>query len=63
MDAYLLAKAAEIEAIRAEIIGMVADNERRVMVGEYMSYTVDDFFCKAQDLKQISNDLIHYKTP
>lgn len=57
-EVWLLAMAAQIEALHAEIAGMQAENQRRISEGAAISYGAEAFNKKAQELRSISDDLM-----
>lgn len=57
MDAWVVAKFAQIEAIKAEIEGMKIANLIRERNGEAPAYGEDAFIGMAKDLQSIANSL------
>ena len=54
MDDQLIAKLVEVEAIKAEIEGMKAENQYRASRGETIAYTGDAFMDHASHLHNIA---------
>jgi len=54
MEAWLLAQQAEMEAIKAEIQGMIALNQYRISRGETIAFNDDAFQGKADILRSIA---------
>lgn len=59
---WLLAQEAEINAIKAEIIGMSLDNILKITntAGEPVRFTYANFEEKAALLRAIANNIIHH---
>lgn len=55
MELWLLAQKASITAIEAEIQGMVAANQERLIRGESLAYSGEAFEYLAIQLRDISN--------
>ena len=60
MDSYLIAKEAEILALRAELEGMLAENKQREVLGHSMAYTEEDFAYLSACLRDIYTDCLNY---
>jgi len=58
MEAWLLAQQAEIEAVKAEIQGMIALNQYRFHRSESIAYVDNDFQKKADELRGIATCII-----
>ena len=58
MEAWLLAQKAQIDAVNAEIQGMIAENQRRVSQDEAQAYPEAAFQEKAQEFYGIYNDIM-----
>lgn len=58
MDAWLLAQYANIEAIKTEVLGMVALNQYRTHRGEVIAYDEAAFKEKAETLHNISSQIM-----
>ena len=54
MESWLLAQYSEIEAIKAEIQGMIALNQYRISRDETIAYDGDAFQEKADILREVS---------
>lgn len=55
MEHYDVRRMALVLAVQAEIEGMKSDNMQREAVGSSMAYTEEDFFAKADDLRNLAN--------
>ena len=58
-NASLLAKQAEIEAIKTEVQGMIALNQHRLSQGESIAYVDDAFQEKADELRGVATWIMH----
>ena len=54
MEAWLLAQQAEMEAIKVEVQGMIAENQQRINRGESIAYNDDAFQEKAEQLRGVA---------
>ena len=48
---------AEAQAISCEIQGMKYENEQRIILGQSMAYQEDMFIIKAEELREIAQNL------
>jgi len=60
MGSWLLAQQAEIEAIKAEIQGMIALNQYRIDRQETIAYDEDAFQEKADALRSVAAYIMQY---
>ena len=63
MEAWLLAQQAEMEAIKAEIIGMAALNQYRISREETIAYNDESFQKKATEFRSIATSIIRNSGP
>ena len=61
MESWLLAQYSEIEAIKAEIQGMIAENQYRVDRKETVTFVEEHFIEKASDLRSIANVIMTHR--
>lgn len=57
-NGWLLAQKTEIEAIKAEIQGMIAKNQYWMSMYEKVHYDEDAFQEKAQELRSVGNSIM-----
>ena len=60
-DGWLLVQEAEIEAIKIEIQGMIAENQYRMYRKEQVAFVEEHFVKKAAELRSIANVIMHYR--
>lgn len=60
-DGWLLAQKIEMEAVKTEIWGMIAENQYRVDRGETVAFMEEHFLEKAAELRSIATVIMKYR--